>query len=144
MGYLSRSKLEEDILDAYKSHDKTKDRLVIWGVSVSVPQDIEDIQQDDEALVGRPKLRITNNSEDNTIVAQIDEMEIRQFIFNLKNRFNCTKDVIFQVGKLIIPKQDYTWIDGIIEKKRKQRRSIRLVDMAMGNYMKEVVDFYDD
>ena len=142
MGYLSRSKLEEDILDAYKSHDKTKDRLVIWGVSVSVPQDIEDIQQDDEPL--DIVLKITNDSEDNTIVAQIDEMEIRQFIFNLKNRFNCTKDVIFQVGKLIIPKQDYTWIDGIIEKKRKQRRSIRLADIAMGNYMKEVVDFYDD
>lgn len=142
MGYLSRSKLEEDILDAYKSHDKTKDRLVIWGVSVSVPQDIEDIQQDDEAL--DIVLKIANDSEDNTIVAQIDEMEIRQFIFNLKNRFNCTKDVIFQVGKLIIPKQDYAWIDGIIEKKRKQRRSIRLADIAMGNYMKEVVDFYDD
>ena len=71
-------------------------------------------------------------------------MEIRQLVYNLKNRFNCSKDVIFQIGKLIIPKQDYTWIDGIIEKKKKQRRSTRLADIAMRNYTKEVIDFYDD
>ena len=142
MDYSSRSKLEEEILDAYKSHDKTADRLVMWGVSVSVPQEIEDIQEDCEPL--DIVLKIAKDSEDNTIVAQIDEMEIRQLIYNLKNRFDCTKDVIFQIGKLIIPKQDYTWIDGIIEKKKKQRRSTRLADIALGNYMKEVIDFYDD
>ena len=142
MDYSSRNKLQEEILDAYRSHDKTKDTLVIWGVNVSVPQEIEDIQEDCEPL--DIALKISKDSEEQTIVAQIDEMEIRQLVYNLKNRFDCTKDVIFQIGKLIIPKQDYIWIDRIIEKKKKQRRSTRLADIAMGNYMKEVIDFYDD
>ena len=142
MDYSSRNKLQEEILDAYKSHDKTKDSLVIWGVNVSVPQEIEDIQENCEPL--DIVLKIAKDSEEQIIVAQINEMEIRQLIYNLKNRFDCSKDVIFQVGKLIIPKQDYAWIDGIIEKKKKQRRSTRLADIALGNYMKEVIDFYDD
>ena len=142
MDYSSRNKLQEEILDAYKSHDKTKDSLVIWGVNVSVPQEIEDIQENCEPL--DIVLKIAKDSEEQIIVAQIDEMEIRQLIYNLKNRFDCSKDVIFQVGKLIIPKQDYAWIDGIIEKKKKQRRSTRIADIALGNYMKEVIDFYDD
>lgn len=142
MDYSSRNKLQEEILDAYKSHDKTKDSLVIWGVNVSVPQEIEDIQENCEPL--DIVLKIAKDSEEQIIVAQINEMEIRQLIYNLKNRFDCSKDVIFQVGKLIIPKQDYAWIDGIIEKKKKQRRSTRIADIALGNYMKEVIDFYDD
>ena len=142
MDYSSRNKLQEEILDAYRSHDKTKDALVIWGVNVSVSQEIEDIQGDCEPF--DIVLKIAKDSEEQTIVAQIDEMEIRQLVYNLKNRFDCSKDVIFQIGKLIIPKQDYTWIDGIIEKKKKQRTITRLADIAMRNYTKEVIDFYDD
>ena len=114
----------------------------LWGVSASLPQEIGDIQEDYTPL--NFIIKIIKSSDGDKIVAQIDEIEIRQLAYNLKNRFDCSKDVIFQIGKLIIPKQDYTWIDGIIEKKKKQRRSTRLADIALGNYMKEVIDFYDD
>lgn len=142
MDYSSKSRLQEEILSQYKSHDKTADSLVMWGVNVSLPQEIEDIQED--YAPSDFVIKIVKSSDEDIIVAQIDEMEIRQLVYNLKNRFDCTKDVIFQIGKLIIPKQDYIWLDGLIEKKKKQRRSTRIADIALGNYMKEVIDFYDD
>lgn len=142
MDYSSKSKLQEEILDAYKSHDKTSDSLVMWGVSAILPQEIGDIQEDYTPLDF--VIKIIKSSDGDKIVAQIDEIEIRQLAYNLKNRFDCTKDVIFQIGKLTISKQDYAWLDEIIESKKKKRRSTRLADIAMGNYMKEVIDFYDD
>ena len=76
MDYSSKSKLQEEILDAYKSHDKTSDSLVMWGVSASLPQEIGDIQEDYTPLNFIIKI-IKDNKKDRGI----------NFV-NIPNKFN--------------------------------------------------------
>ena len=141
MDYLSKNKLQREIISAYESHDKSKDELVMWGVNTDISQELDGLREDHTPLEFVAK--IIKSSDGDIIVVQIGEIEIRQFVYNLQSRFSCQHEVVFQIGKLIIPKEDYVWIDEIINKKEKQERITRVADIAMGNYMKEVIDFYD-
>ena len=52
-------------------------------------------------------------------------------------------DITWQVGSLHVYERHFNFIEDEIEKRKDKKATMKLADMAMGNYYGEVSDFYD-